>query len=81
QPLPLTEDMPGYGFLHPHEIQVSSSLRLVPAQYIHCKRTLIMASREYRTVLSGKPFRKSDAQKLCRIDVNKTSRLWEFFTK
>ncbi len=27
------------------------------------------------------PFRKGDAQKLLGIDVNKSSKLWEFFTQ
>ncbi|GET61054.1 hypothetical protein RhiirA5_154335 [Rhizophagus irregularis] len=27
------------------------------------------------------PFRKSDAQKLHRIDVNKASKLWEWFVQ
>ncbi|KAF9358143.1 hypothetical protein BGX34_009049 [Mortierella sp. NVP85] len=72
---------PGYELLHPHEVHIASTLRLSPAQYLSCKKILIMASREYHAKRDGKPFRKSDAQKLCRIDVNKTSRLWEVFAK
>ncbi|KAI8599534.1 Homeodomain-like protein, partial [Dissophora ornata] len=72
---------PGYEQLHPYEVHVASTLRLSPAQYLSCKRTLILASREYFATPDGKQFRKSDAQKLCRIDVNKTSRLWEVFAK
>ncbi|KAG0298017.1 hypothetical protein BGZ98_000344 [Dissophora globulifera] len=72
---------PGYEQLHPYEEHIASTLRLSPAQYLNCKRTLILASREYHATPDGKQFRKSDAQKLCRIDVNKTSRLWEVFAK
>ncbi|KAF9180908.1 hypothetical protein BGZ50_005848 [Haplosporangium sp. Z 11] len=72
---------PGYEQLHPYEEYVASTLRLSPAQYLSCKQTLILASRQYHANPNGKQFRKSDAQKLCRIDVNKTSRLWEAFAK
>ncbi|KAF8970995.1 hypothetical protein BGZ46_010361 [Entomortierella lignicola] len=72
---------PGYELLHPHEVRIASTLRLSPAQYLNCKQTLILASRAYFSNPDGKQFRKSDAQKLCRIDVNKTSRLWEVFAK
>ncbi|KAG0067774.1 hypothetical protein BGZ92_005054 [Podila epicladia] len=72
---------PGYDQLHPHEARIASTLRLSPAQYLSCKKTLIMASRQFYAVKGGKQFRKSDAQKLCRIDVNKTSQLWEVFAR
>ncbi|KAF9921913.1 hypothetical protein FBU30_008019 [Linnemannia zychae] len=72
---------PGIELLHPYEAHIASTLRLSPAQYLACKRTLILASRQYLAVPNGKQFKKSDAQKLCRIDVNKTSRLWEIFAK
>lgn len=71
----------GFELLHPYEVHIASTLRLSPAQYLACKRTLILASRKYLSVPNGKQFKKSDAQKLCRIDVNKTSRLWEIFAK
>lgn len=79
-PMPVV-GRPGYELLHPHEAYIASTLRLSPAQYLGCKRTLILASREYFARKDGKQFRKSDAQKLCRIDVNKTSRLWEVFAR
>ncbi|KAG0334957.1 hypothetical protein BG000_007922 [Podila horticola] len=72
---------PGYDQLHPHEALIASTLRLSPAQYLSCKKTLILASRQFYAVKGGKQFRKSDAQKLCRIDVNKTSQLWEVFAR
>jgi hypothetical protein len=69
--------LPMYGKLHPTEVNFASTLRLTPVQYIRCKRTLIRAAIEYQR--RGTPFRKSDAQKLCRVDVNKTSSLWSIF--
>ncbi|KAG2186769.1 hypothetical protein INT44_002995 [Umbelopsis vinacea] len=69
--------LPMYNKLHPTEATIASTLRLTPVQYIRCKRTLIRAASEYER--HGTPFRKSDAQKLCRVDVNKTSSLWSIF--
>lgn len=80
QPLSIV-DKPGVEHLHPHEVLIASTLRLSPAQYLSCKRTIILASRAYYANPNGKQFRKSDAQKMCHIDVNKTSRLWEVFTR
>ncbi|KAG0198199.1 hypothetical protein BGX28_008337 [Mortierella sp. GBA30] len=78
-PLNITNE-PGYGTLHSHEAHMASTLRLTPAVYLSCKETLILASRTHARK-SGKLFRKSDAQKLCPIDVNKTSKLWEAFAR
>ncbi|CAO3575060.1 unnamed protein product [Mortierella alpina] len=87
-PLPLVQwkgtpldisQAPGYTKLHSHEVYVASTLRLTPAVYLSCKQTLVSASRGYAK--TGKLFRKSDAQKLCKIDVNKTSKLWEVFAR
>ncbi|KAG9327530.1 hypothetical protein KVV02_003775 [Mortierella alpina] len=87
-PLPLVQwkgtpldisQAPGFAKLHSHEVYVASTLRLTPAVYLSCKQTLVSASRGYAK--TGKLFRKSDAQKLCKIDVNKTSKLWEVFAK
>lgn len=63
--------------LHPGEAAIASTLRLTPEQYLKCKRTLILAAQEFAK--RSTPFRKSDAQKLCRIDVNKVSTLWQVF--
>ncbi|CAG8660662.1 64_t:CDS:1, partial [Racocetra persica] len=46
-------------------------------QYLTAKHTLVSAAQRY--LQKSLPFRKSDAQKLLRIDVNKASKLWEFF--
>ncbi|RIA92434.1 hypothetical protein C1645_765081 [Glomus cerebriforme] len=76
QPLSILH-LPHYNSLHSKEAQVASTLRLTPVQYLTAKHTLISSARRY--VQKSLPFRKSDAQKLLRIDVNKASKLWEFF--
>ncbi|KAJ1819423.1 hypothetical protein LPJ56_003650 [Coemansia sp. RSA 2599] len=52
-----------------------SVLRILPEQYIAIKQTLL---REGRSRPPG-TFKKRDAQRLCRIDVNKTSKIYEWF--
>ncbi|KAF7723010.1 hypothetical protein EC973_002426 [Apophysomyces ossiformis] len=71
--------MPFYDRLHPGEATIASTLRLTPEQFLKCKRTLVLSARDYYA--RNMAFRKSDAQKLCRIDVNKTSTLWCAFNK
>ncbi|KAG9299474.1 hypothetical protein G9A89_009427 [Geosiphon pyriformis] len=73
------EHLPHYEELHPNEAYVASVLRLTPVQYINAKHSLITAKVRYDTRFL--PFRKSDAQKLLRIDVNKASKLWEYFNE
>ncbi|CAJ0633256.1 5875_t:CDS:2, partial [Entrophospora sp. SA101] len=68
QPLQISH-LPKYDILHPKEAEVASILRLTPIQYLTAKHTLVSASRKYAA--SSFEFRKSDAQKLLRIDVNK----------
>jgi len=76
QPLNITH-LPHYKELHEIETKVVSTLRLTPVQYLTGKHTLLSAARRYDQ--KALPFKKSDAQKLLRIDVNKASKLWEFF--
>ncbi|CAG8457136.1 28649_t:CDS:2 [Dentiscutata erythropus] len=66
-----------YEVLHKTEATVASLLRLTPVQYLTSKYILLSASRRYKERML--PFRKSDAQKMLKIDVNKSSKLWEFF--
>ena len=68
-----------YDRLHPCEVNIASQLRLQPKQYLMCKRSLILGAQD--SYKNGMPFRKSDAQKLCRIDVNKVSHLWALFAR
>ncbi|KAI8080175.1 uncharacterized protein B0P05DRAFT_540282 [Gilbertella persicaria] len=71
--------LPYYDMLHPGEVNIASTLRLTPEQYLKCRRSLIMAAQEFDKM--DVAFRKSDAQKCVRIDVNKTSALWSVFNQ
>ncbi|KAF7727475.1 hypothetical protein EC973_007453 [Apophysomyces ossiformis] len=73
------QSFPYYNKLHPSEVSIASTLRLTPEQYLKCKRTLVLAAQE--SAKARRAFRKSDAQKLCRIDVNKVSLLWSVFNR
>ncbi|CAG8762729.1 23612_t:CDS:1, partial [Racocetra persica] len=59
-----------YDVLHKTEATVASLLRLTPVQYLTSKYILLSASRRYKDRML--PFRKSDAQKMLKIDVNKS---------
>ncbi|KAI9503282.1 hypothetical protein BX070DRAFT_234980 [Coemansia spiralis] len=52
-----------------------SVLRILPEQYMAIKYTLL---KEGRSRPPG-TFKKRDAQRLCRIDVNKTSKIYEWY--
>lgn len=65
--------------LHPAEIVLASILRLPCDLYLDSKRRLFL-EKVYKQK-KGMPFRKTDAQKACKIDVNKASRLYSAFEK
>lgn len=71
--------LPFFDLLHPGEIHIASTLRLTPEQYLKCRRSLILAAQDFDKM--NLTFRKSDAQKCVRIDVNKTSALWNVFNQ
>lgn len=71
--------MPFFEKLHPGEASIAASLRLMPGQYLKCKWALVLAAKHAYETKSM--FRKSEAQKVCCIDVNKTSVLWNTFGK
>ncbi|CAO3652304.1 unnamed protein product [Cunninghamella blakesleeana] len=75
----MIHQLPYYHELHTNECSIASTLRLSPEQYLKCKRALILTAQVFYQ--HGLPFRKSDAQKVCRIDVNKTSCLWNAFNR
>lgn len=80
QPMDLTNDpnLTKYK-LHPAEIHLASILRLPVAVYMDSKRRFFF--EKVQKIKAGKMFRRTDAQKACRIDVNKASRLFAAFEK
>ncbi|KAK4068526.1 hypothetical protein Purlil1_13768 [Purpureocillium lilacinum] len=75
-PIDLSTD-PHHHLLHPQEIALAATLRLDCATYLTSKRRIF--ERRLQKFHYGKPFRKTDAQQACRIDVNKASKLWTAF--
>lgn len=65
--------------LHPAELYVAQILRLPCSLYLDSKRRLFMSKVE--RMRQGLPFRRTDAQKACHIDVNKASRLYSAYEK
>lgn len=78
QPMDLSQD-PNLSKLHPAEVVLASILRLPVAVYLDSKRRLFF--EKVARLRIGKQFRRTDAQKACRIDVNKASRLFAAFEK
>ncbi|KAJ6439171.1 swirm [Purpureocillium lavendulum] len=76
RPLDLGDDPHGY-LLHPEEVTLASTLRLDCATYLTSKRRIVQ--RRLECLRIGKEFRKTDAQKACKIDVNKVSKMWTAF--
>lgn len=77
-PMDLSTD-PLRNELHPAELVLAQTLRLPCDLYLDSKRRLFL-EKVYR-LKKGLPFRRTDAQKACRIDVNKASRLFQAFEK
>jgi SWIRM domain len=77
-PMDLSTD-PNVQLLHPAEIHLASVLRLPCDVYLDSKRRLF-AEKVHR-LRQGLPFRRTDSQKACRIDVNKASRLFTAFER
>lgn len=77
-PMDLSQD-PNVHLLHPAEVHLASVLRLPADVYLDSKKRLF-AEKVHR-LRQGLPFRRTDSQKACRIDVNKASRLFNAFEK
>lgn len=60
--------------LHPKEYEIAAVLRLNAELYVDSKKRLF--AEKVQRMRLGLPFRRTDAQKACRIDVNKASRLF-----
>lgn len=65
--------------LHPSELVLAQILRLPCDLYLDSKRRLFL--EKVCRFKKGLPFRRTDAQKACRIDVNKASRLYAAYEK
>ncbi|KFX85711.1 hypothetical protein V490_09463 [Pseudogymnoascus sp. VKM F-3557] len=76
KPSDLSEDPNSY-LLHPEELSLAAVLHMDCATYLTSKRRIFIACIE--CLEDGLPFRKTNSQQACRIDVNKASRLWEAF--
>ncbi|EPX73322.1 clr6 L associated factor 1 Laf1 [Schizosaccharomyces octosporus yFS286] len=75
-PLDLSNDEHRH-LLHPAEIQLAATLRLPCLVYLDNKRRIFAEWHNRRS--QGLSFRKTDAQRASRVDVNKASRLWKAF--
>ncbi|KAL5507564.1 ADA2 [Sanghuangporus vaninii] len=74
QPVPLNlANSPSLHLLTPAEQMLCSQLRIMPKPYLAMKETLV---REYAR--RGGQLRRREARELLKIDVNKTSRVWDF---
>lgn len=73
-PLDLT-GMPGIELLSNEERELCSQLRIPPMQYANYKNTLVRESQRLGFL------RLQQARPLIKIDVNKTKRLFDFFTE
>ncbi|AET39846.1 uncharacterized protein Ecym_5055 [Eremothecium cymbalariae DBVPG len=65
--------------LHPAELVLAQTLRLPCDLYLDSKRRLFC--EKVHRLKQDMPFRRTDAQKACRIDVNKASRLFAAYEK
>jgi transcriptional adapter 2-alpha len=67
---------PSLHLLTPAEQALCSQLRILPKPYLVIKETLV---REYAR--RGGKLRRREARELVKIDVNKTSRVWDFLVQ
>ncbi|KJA20037.1 hypothetical protein HYPSUDRAFT_43652 [Hypholoma sublateritium FD-334 SS-4] len=76
-PAPLNlANSPSLHLLTPAEQTLCSQLRILPKPYLVIKETLV---REYAR--RGGKLRRREARELVKIDVNKTSRVWDFLVQ
>ncbi|KAG6813131.1 hypothetical protein H0H92_013755 [Tricholoma furcatifolium] len=76
-PAPLNlANSPSLHLLTPGEQTLCSTLRILPKPYLVIKETLV---REYAR--RGGKLRRREARDLVKIDVNKTSRIWDFLVQ
>ena len=74
KPNPLDiSDAEGVAELNQEEYELCTTLRILPLVYFHAQKTLVENAR-----IRGF-YKKSAAQKMLRIDVNKTGKLYDYF--
>lgn len=71
------KDRAGLEMIDKDEVILVSSMKLSPYQY-HDTKKRFFAEKARKTFLRT-TFKKTDAQKACRVDVNKASKLYEIF--
>ncbi|KAI9209465.1 uncharacterized protein BJ171DRAFT_620920 [Polychytrium aggregatum] len=74
-PFEITELTEGFAELSSDEVAFCTSISLNPRTYIKGKKALIL---EYET---RGPFKKKDAHRVCRIDANKSGKLYDWIIK
>ncbi|KAL5031844.1 hypothetical protein BDV3_000705 [Batrachochytrium dendrobatidis] len=74
-PLDISPTAVGYNLLKPEEITTCSVLRLQPDTYLRIKDIMLTAR------VNQGVFKKREAQRWCRIDVNKTARIYDWFVR
>lgn len=67
----------GLELISENEIPIVIFLKISPLQYFDTKKRLF--AEKARKTFNSSTFKKTDAQKACRIDVNKASKLYEIF--
>ncbi|PWN52813.1 hypothetical protein IE53DRAFT_311390 [Violaceomyces palustris] len=75
QPLNLAS-APSLNLLTPAEVQICSTLRILPQPFLVIKSTLITAF-----LARGGKLSRRECRTLVKIDVNKLGKVWDFFTE
>jgi transcriptional adapter 2-alpha len=60
--------------LNAEEVEICSTLRIMPKPYLALKETIIRAALN-----NGGALKKKTAREICKIDTNKSSQLFEYF--
>jgi transcriptional adapter 2-alpha len=60
--------------LNAEEVEICSTLRIMPKPYLALKETIIRAALN-----NGGALKKKTAKEICKIDTNKSSQLFEYF--
>lgn len=69
----LSAEQDGYDKLTDEEIEICKVQRVTPQQYFKVKNALFNAVAQFGYI------KKRDAQKICKVDVNKASRIYDHF--